>query len=334
MLHKRNAFTLIELLVVIAIIAVLIGLLVPAVQKVREAAAQTSCRNNLKQLALGCHSFESANRCLPTLYSAGTNDGWVVQMLPHVEQQALYSMYTPFSSSNASGWQNSLNANVVKTRVSVLECPTSPLPGTFTIAGSSPFGEVARTDYFAFAGANSAGYIHAYGSPAPADISGPFGPQTAEGATPTPGRRFMAVTDGLSNTLLLAEISGRPWPYIVGGKRLTSTTDPDYPTYMPASPSSDTSGSIVWGTQHGAWAHNNNYNIGTWSADGKVQNTGACAVNCSNFRGIYSFHSGGAFAAFADGSVRMLGTSLNEQVFMALITARGNEAIADWSAVY
>ena len=83
----------------------------------------------------------------------------------------------------------------------------------------------------------------------------------------------------------------------------------------------------------GRLAHNNNYNVGTWSVDGEVQNTGACSVNCSNYRGVYSFHRNGALAAIADGTVRMLSISITEQPFMALITVRGNETF-DWSAVY
>jgi prepilin-type N-terminal cleavage/methylation domain-containing protein len=328
----RRGFTLIEMLVVIAIIAILIALLVPAVQKVREAAAQTTCRNNLKQLALGCHSYESAYKSLPTLYSAGTNDGWIVQMLPYIEQTALWNSYTPFSAANPSGWQNSVNASVVRTPVAALMCPSDNTPATFTISPNPGFGELARTDYFAFAGAAAPAYSHAFPS-ASVDLSGPFGPQAAEGATPTRGARFVTVTDGLSNTLLLAECGGRPWPYIAGPRKLAAVSDPNYPTYLPASPSVDTSGAIVWVTSQGAWAHNNNYNVGTWSADGKVQNVGACSVNCSNFRGVFSFHSNGAMAAFGDGSVHMLSVGISEQSFMALVTARGNEAGVDLSAV-
>ncbi len=332
MKHIRKGFTLIELLVVIAIIAILIALLVPAVQKVREAAAQTTCRNNLKQVALACHSFEGAYKCLPTLYSSGTNDGWVVQMLPFIDQQVLASQYTPYSSTNTSGWENSVNANVVMTPIPALLCPSANLPPTFTIANNTSFGTLARSDYFAFAGASSAAYIAAYGS-APGDLSGPFGPQVSEGGTPTPGHRFAMITDGMSNTLLLAECAGRPWPFIAGPIQLFSPTAPNYPSYLPASPSVDTSGNIVWATSQGAWAHNNNYNVGTWSVDGEVQNTGACSVNCSNYRGVFSFHREGALAALADGTVRMLSASITEQPFMALITARGDETF-DWSAVY
>src|SRR5580704_10973096 len=90
---RRQGFTLIELLVVIGIIAVLIALLVPAVQKVREAASRIQCQNNLKQLGLACHSFHGANRGFPLLYSSSSQLGWMTQILPYIEQVPLYNKY-------------------------------------------------------------------------------------------------------------------------------------------------------------------------------------------------------------------------------------------------
>src|SRR5438046_1111822 len=101
---RPSAFTLVELLVVIAIIAVLVGLLLPAVQKVRLAAARTKCANNIKQLALAVHNFEDANRKLPPLTLASRPAGsWSFRILPYVEQDALYRLS---AASGTTSWGN------------------------------------------------------------------------------------------------------------------------------------------------------------------------------------------------------------------------------------
>src|SRR5262245_35251360 len=101
---RRTAFTLIELLVVIAIIAILIGLLLPAIQKVRAAANHATCKNNLKQIALACMNYESANRMFPAgnILKQGPPsnlwdyyDTWTVSILPYLEQDNLYAVWDP-----------------------------------------------------------------------------------------------------------------------------------------------------------------------------------------------------------------------------------------------
>jgi prepilin-type processing-associated H-X9-DG protein len=118
----------------------------------------------------------------------------------------------------------------------------------------------------------------------------------------------LGVTDGTSNTLLLVEMSGRPYWYLPNKQRSTSTT----------------SNPRTYG--FGFWAHNNAHNISTFTADGTATGI-VCAVNCSNQFGVYSFHASGANAAFADGSVRTLSSSITPAMLAALVTRAGGEVI-------
>lgn len=301
-------FTLIELLVVIAIIAILIGLLLPAVQKVREAAARSQCQNNLKQLALGCLNYDSTHGGLPPIGSATQDVGWVTEILPYIEQTNLFNEYNFYYP-----WFDVRNAGVVVQRMSVLECPSNWVqPRVFqasdpAFAALDPKGNpdvnylAASTDYFAFMGANASCYRLFYpGTPNTADLSGAL---MLYGS-----RRMTSNTDGTSNTAMLSEMAGRPWIYVANGRQTTGGTN-----------------ELVYG--FGAWAHNNAFNASCFSANGLTA-PGPCVVNCSNLRAVYSFHRpADAFAAFADGSVHFLAQSISGATFYALVTHAGGEVV-------
>jgi prepilin-type N-terminal cleavage/methylation domain-containing protein/prepilin-type processing-associated H-X9-DG protein len=332
--RRRTAFTLIELLVVIAIIAILVGLLLPAVQKVREAAGRAKCQNNLKQLVLACHSYENAIGRLPVPYSTG--DSWFVQVLAHVEQGNLLADYTRYSPSAPTvTWQSPVNAAAVAVRIPIGECPSSPVQPKTPIWQDSPTnsvpGEYGRTDYYAVSGVNASAYQAAWGVP-PGDGSGIFGGQINGAGGLTPGETFTAATDGTSNTIALAEGSGRPWIFVTGGKQVTSFSDPNYVPasaggLFPNTATTDRAGALVWATQtHGAWAHNNTYNVTTSNGAGTT-GVGPCAVNCTNARGVYAFHPAGANVGMADGSVRFLTTATTPKNLTAMVTRRNGEVI-------
>src|SRR5712692_11209492 len=152
---KRKGFTLIELLVVIAIIAVLVGLLLPAVQKVREAAARVQCANNLHQIGLACHGFHDANNKLPPALGwfpgpqpppTGTRGAFgttAFHLLPYLEQQPLYQ--DSFDGSN----YDVRTRDVHSQRINVFVCPSDPSTGNGTVTddqlpqfqgGANPWG--------------------------------------------------------------------------------------------------------------------------------------------------------------------------------------------------
>ncbi|CAN0069804.1 unnamed protein product [Phaeothamnion confervicola] len=296
----RSAFTLIELLVVIAIIAILIGLLLPAVQKVREAAARMSCSNNLKQLALACHNYESAMGGYPPVYLSGNQPGWVTAILPYIEQDNLARLWPEGLNPVNTDWKTPALTPVVSTVLKVQTCPSSPVGGKVLGAADGFAFTAATADYAATASFNTTLYPLLYPNGA-ADTTAPM--QVGVNA------KITSVTDGTSNTLLLVEMSGRPFWYLPNKQRSAGTTN-NPRTYG-----------------FGFWAHNNAHNISTFTSDGSANGT-ECAVNCSNQFGVYSFHTSGANVAFADGSIRSLSQSVSPATLAALVTRAGGEVIS------
>src|SRR5262249_6832513 len=197
-MRRRSAFTLIELLVVIAIIAILIGLLLPAVQKVRDAAARLQCQNNLKQIGIALHCYHGTFESLPPGYTSraatvngpglGPGWGWAAYLLPHVEQDPVYRQID-FSRDIT----DPVHASVRVTSLKVFLCPAdSPRGPTFAVVNDA--GGTLPTVAFA----NYVGVGGTY------EVTG-F-PDTGNGALFRNSRvRFTDITDGTSNTLFVGE---------------------------------------------------------------------------------------------------------------------------------
>jgi prepilin-type N-terminal cleavage/methylation domain-containing protein/prepilin-type processing-associated H-X9-DG protein len=304
-MRRRSGFTLIELLVVIAIIAILIGLLLPAVQKVREAAARMKCSNNLKQLGLAAMNYESSNGKLPPGdANTGAHGTWQQYLLPYIEQQALYNLYVnlggnPYGVASGPTYSSSTyngvaigNLQVANTVLPTLTCPSDPnssaaKPNGFGFGNYAVnFGNTHRTQ-------NKAGRDPFAAAIRPSFAGAPFTYGQTNGQ---PNQYTLAsVSDGLSNTLLLAEIlqgvtsgsatefRGFGW-YGPGGEFTTFTT--------PNSPSPD-------------YIQIANY------CNNLPQQNLPCTTGSDWALAARSKHTGGVNAVMGDGSVRFYTDSID-----------------------
>ncbi len=298
---RHRGFTLIELLVVIAVIAVLIALLLPAVQKVREAANRAQCSNNLKQIGLALHGYHDTNlRFCPGRYdftpSPGTRHGWVAFLLPYVEQDNLARAYRWDQNWSSTG--NQPNRTVP---LAVVTCPSAGGP-RFDQSGSEVSATVsppAVGDYAPMASLTGglctfAGYTTTTWPSANRD--GVLRTVTAgNGLRPV---RIADVTDGLSNTVVIAEVGKRPNRFRLGTLQ-----------------SGNVSG--------GGWASD----LASFSVDGANPTTGApggatpsCLINCTNENEIYSFHAAAANFLVADGAVKSISASVTATSFAPLVS--------------
>jgi len=313
---RSPGFTLIELLVVIAIIAILIGLLLPAIQKVREAAARAKCSNNLKQIGLACHNYQDSNGYLPHAYEPLTGLSWHVYILPFLEQDNLYRQFDLTTANNTHVGTNRTDSHGLRKMTAYL-CPSCNLQEQ---AFGAPNNTNGTTDLIPSNTGQPAGIPHYYG------VNGPRGnnpsgtpypvgtalhegvPAARSGVFQRDGKVLLnTISDGTSNTMMIAEMS---WVS---------------PTY---------------GTRYRTWVRGGHEYAGVVTANPSFVVSGRNVTNAIN--SIFtanlivpyndvpfgSMHSGGMNACLADGSVRFLRQSLDMATYRALASRDGGEVVS------
>lgn len=322
---KKNGFTLVELLVVIAIIGILIGMLLPAVQQVREAARRTQCLNKMRQLGLALHNYESAFKAFPPSRSEPddlivpstrtANPGaetsfqsWTTLILPYIEQGNLADTF-----DFTQAWFDDVNSSnfvTIQTQVDLFICPSTPQSNRvddFHVVGA------AAGDYGSINEVKKKVYTQVLGLPEP--------PSSArQGVLSKFARNPMSnIADGTSNTLMLAEAAGQPECYIGRGLMtaddFAAYTDDKVVNFNGRFVAVDGTG---WADPDCGFSINGATNNG-------LEKYGPKMINAINISEAYSFHPGGAVFGAADGSVHFLNESIGAQAFVDLCTSRGGE---------
>ena len=315
---SRRGFTLIELLVVIAIIAILIGLLLPAVQKIREAANRMKCTSHLKQIGLAAHNYHDTNGKLPNAYDARTGLSWHVLILPFIEQDNLYKLFdqTNASVSHAIVGRNTPHGLV---KIPIYTCPSSPLKEQ---AFGAPNNTNGPSDLVPANTGQPAAIPHYYGVNGPRGTNPttgqpyPVGTATHEGVPAATSGMFQrdgdltlaAVSDGTSNTIMVAEMS---W------------VSPQY------------------GTRYRTWTRGGEEYAGTvtgrpaFVVSCRNVTNGINAMQTANLIAPYndvpfgSQHPGGMNVGLGDGSCRFLRQSITTATYRALASRNGGEVLAN-----
>ncbi len=299
-MKNRTAFTLIELLVVIAIIAILIALLVPAVQKVREASARTQCSNNLKQIGLALHSYHDRIGAFPPGYKTDVADdnsdlgpgwGWAALLLDDLEQT---NVKNQIRLDVAIG--DPVNAQIAGTTIALYQCPSEQKTDAFAVIDDTgmPMATVGRASYVAMNG------VLGVSSDA-FDNNGAFLRNTS--------MRIADIADGLSNTLFVGErssdMSSVTWTGAVPNGIVPAQRYTD-----PADQLANSEAASALTLAHGSRDHLPNNPL-VFDADATA-----------------SFHIHGVNFLLGDGSVRFITSDINGDVYEALLTRAGGEAVS------
>ncbi len=345
---RTPGFTLIELLVVIAIIAVLIALFLPAVQAAREAARRIQCVNNLKQLGLAMHNYESSNGVLPpqmvmTFTSAGAvfwKSAWgpSSRITPYLELGTLFNAIN-YTNKNS----DPSNATAASTQLKMFLCPSEVNPQAYSTT-------------------SSAGVTTTYGVSNYAWCVGTWYTFGGLGGVPNPGafctnvsRRFASFTDGMSNTVLGSEVKTYPQSYhncssVPPPGPTGPAAYPDVPTVLASVAAAPSSGCVlitgpggVPGGGHSEWCNGNSaYDCFTTAlppntlspAGSPPLDTDLSSANEADGGPTYSavtsrsYHPGGVNSLFADGSVHFIKNAINFQTWRGLGTIGGGEVIS------
>lgn len=300
---RQRGFTLIELLVVIAIIAILISLLLPAVQQAREAARRTQCRNNLRQLGLAMHNYESTFKRFPSS-GQGLGSGpygqnfdrhsFFTHVLPYMDQANITAQFDFGSYYN----QTAENIAITQIALPAYICPSASL-------------REGNTDSEGYGAIDYGPTIHTNISP----VTGlPDSSTMVHGALRWEGSRISQITDGTSNTMALGECVGR-------NDSIDSLYDDP----------------VVTGTKRSHWrwaepdnafgvSYTPNYHLSPWGGPASCP---WVDMNCGPNDELFSFHPGGCHALFSDGHVRFLSDSIDFGVLRSAVSADQGEVVGE-----
>jgi prepilin-type processing-associated H-X9-DG protein len=322
---SRGAFTIVEALVIITILVILIALLVPAVQRVRESAARAQCANNLKKLALGMNGYETSHKAFPSgVGKFGCCWGtWLVLLLPHIDHGPLYEGYKNWGGNTVTGadYASPPNLDVTGTRLPVFTCPTDFASAPNGIVNINYVVNYGNTTFFQ-ADILVGGVVTRFGG-APFNCyfgsTGDDGPINADEAAKWNRRygkavKIAEIPDGLSNTLLMSEV--------IQGQGI------------------DHRGAAYWGGGSGFVTF-----IRPNSSEPDIMYGGACnladprnppCMTCAapppsalgRRQAARSRHNGGVNAAMGDGTVRFIANAIDINIWRALGTAHGSEPVS------